>query len=392
MSFKKDFPIFEKHPDLIYLDTGASAQKPKVVIDAVANFYSSGYANINRGLYDLSERSTALYDESRNTVARFIGASSDQIIFTRGATESINLLRYVLAGEFEEGDTILVTVMEHHSNFVPWFDLAKDKGLNLKIVELKDGELTAEDIVEAMDESVKLVCCVHVSNSTGLEIDVEKVCEGARKFGAKVLVDASQSVVHQKVDVEEIGCDFLVFSGHKLYGPTGIGVLYAKDMSNLPPFNFGGDMIKYVEKDEVEYLESPQRYEAGTPNISGAIGLAKAIEYLEGIGMHEVEKHDVELVSYAEEKLSALDFVELVGKGKRKSAVSFVVEGVHPHDVAQILSDNNVAVRAGHHCTQPLNNAYGHPATVRFSFGVYNDKADIDKAIEAVKEVKKLFG
>lgn len=392
MSYKKDFPIFEKHPDLVYLDTGASAQKPKVVIDALSDFYASDYANIHRGLYELSERSTALYDESREAVARFIGASSDQIIFTRGATESINLLRYVMAGEFEEGDTILVTVMEHHSNFVPWFDLAKEKGLNLKVVELRDGSLGGDDIVDAMDESVKLVCCVHVSNSTGIEIDVEKVCSAAHEFGAKVLVDASQSVVHQKVDVENLGCDFLVFSGHKLYGPTGIGVFYAQDMDDLPPFNFGGDMIKFVEKDNVEYLGSPQRYEAGTPNIAGAIGLKAAIEYLEGISMEEVEKHDVELVEYAESKLNELEFIQLVGKGDRKSAVSFVVEGVHPHDVAQILSDNHIAVRAGHHCTQPLNDAYGHAATVRFSFGLYNDKSDIDKAVEVLKEVKKLFG
>lgn len=228
MNFKKDFPIFSKRPDLVYLDTGASAQKPQVVIDALADFYSGSYANIHRGLYDLSEESTRLYDQARKKVAKFIAAQSEQVIFTRGATESINLVRYVVGENLGPDDTVLVTIMEHHSNFVPWLDLTKTFGVKLKIVDLKDGKLSAEDIVDAMDETVKLVCCVQVSNSTGIEIDVAKVCEGAAKYGAKVLIDASQSVVHQKVDVEKIGCDFLVFSGHKLYGPTGIGVLYAK--------------------------------------------------------------------------------------------------------------------------------------------------------------------
>lgn len=392
MNYKKDFPIFEKHPDLVYLDTAASAQKPKVVIDAVKDFYESDYANINRGLYDLSQRSTDLYEQSRSVVADFVGASRDNIVFTRSATESINLVRYTFGEQLSEGDTILVTIMEHHSNFVPWLDLAEKKGVNVKVVDLKDGQLTADSVIDAMDASVKLVCCVHVSNSTGIELDVKSICSAANKMGAKVLVDATQSVVHMPVNVKDIDCDFLVFSGHKLYGPTGIGVLYVKDIDTLPPYNFGGDMIKFVEKDRVEYLDGYKKFEAGTPNIAGAIGLASAVKYLQDIGMDVVQKHDEDLVRYAEEKLLSLNFVDLIGLGSRKSAVSFVVHGVHPHDVAQVLSDEDVAVRAGHHCTQPLNNALGVAATTRFSFGIYNEIEDIDKAIDGLIEVKNLFG
>jgi cysteine desulfurase/selenocysteine lyase len=389
---REDFPIFDTNPSLVYLDSAATSQKPRQVIDAVSDFYMHDNANIHRGLYGLAERATEAYENARQTVANFIGAEyPSSIIFTRNATESVNLVRYTWADEnLKEGDTILVTILEHHSNFVPWLDLCEKKGCKMKVVEMQDGELTGEMIAEQIDDSVKLIAVSGLSNALGIEIDLGPVM--AVKGEAKILVDACQMLVHKKFEVGD--ADFVVFSGHKLYGPSGIGALYVKHdlMDDCKPFMFGGDMIKYVEVDGAEYMPVPQRYEAGTPNVSGAIGLAEAIKYMENIGMDEIEKHDRELCMYLEAELGKLDFVEVIGRGPKLSAVSFNVKGVHPHDVAQILADNHVAVRAGHHCAQPVMDDLGVPGTARASFGIYNDQEDVDKLLEALMKVWEVFG
>lgn len=388
---REDFPIFDTNPSLVYLDSAATAQKPRQVIDAVSDFYMHDNANIHRGIYMLAERATEAYEGARQTVADFIGAEyASSIIFTRNATESVNLVRYTWAEEnLKAGDTILVTILEHHSNFVPWLDLCEKKGCKLKVVGMKEGELTGEMIAEQIDESVKLIAVSGLSNALGIEIDLEPVMEA--KGEAKLLVDACQMVVHKKFEVFD--ADFVVFSGHKLYGPSGIGVLYVKHdlMDDTRPFMFGGDMIKYVEVTGAEYMPVPQRYEAGTPNVAGAVGLAEAIRYMESIGMDNIEQHDRELCMYLEAELGKLDFVEVIGRGAKLSAVSFTVKGVHPHDVAQILADNHVAVRAGHHCAQPVMDALGVPGTTRASFGIYNDQDDVDKLIEALMKVEEVF-
>lgn len=393
---KGDFPIFADKSDLVYLDSASTAQKPKCVIDAVAHFYSFENANIHRGLYSLSEKATLKFDEVREKVANFIGASSSEIVFTRGATESINLVAYSWGLEnLGARDTVLVSVMEHHSNFVPWQQICKQTGAEFRVVGLNlDGYVSASDMINAMDETVKLVCVTQLSNSLGVAVDVGAVCEAASKFGARVLVDVAQSVVHMPIDVASMGCDFLAFSGHKLYGPMGIGVLYIKDglIDSMKPFNYGGDMIKSVSIEETLFASGVDMFEAGTPHVAGVIGLGAAIDYVSGIGMDKISEHDRELCEYAFERLSELDFVRVVSPASAQSAISFVVDGVHSHDVSQILADHGVCVRGGHHCTQSLNDALGVAATTRLSFGVYNEKEDVDKAVEALNEVKKIFG
>lgn len=398
--YKKDFPIFSNNEGVIYLDTAASAQKPKCVLDSMQHFYENDYANIHRGIYELSEKSTERFEAARQTVARFLKVSNpNQIVFTRNSTEAINAVMYAWAYDnLNEGDSILLTVMEHHSNFVPWHYLSQKKGVKLKIVELnEEGFISSDDIIAEMDDSVKLVAITSMSNAIGVKVDVDTVVAHARNRGIKTLVDACQSVAHSPMDATEIGADFLVFSGHKLYGPTGIGVLCLSEeaMNFLPPFLFGGDMIKSVSVDEVLYADAPARFEAGTPDIAGAIGLAAAIEYVEKIGMDWIEMNDGNLCDYAFDKLSELgDMVRILGplkKGMRGSAISFVMKDVHAHDVAQILSDNGICVRAGHHCAQPLMQALNVNSSVRFSFGIYNTTEDIDKAIEVLKGIPAIF-
>ncbi len=398
--YKKDFPIFLSNPGLIYLDSASSAQKPKSVIEAVSNFYENDYANIHRGLYPLSDRSTELFEDARKTVADFLKAESpDQIVFTKNATEAINLVKYAWAEQhLNAGDTVLITIMEHHANYVPWFDLAQKKGVNLKVVELNSDEyVTADEVIAQIDDTVKLVAITQMSNALGVKLDANRVVTHARNLGIKTLVDASQSVAHSPLDVTEIGADFLVFSGHKLYAPSGVGVLcLSKDaMDFMPAFLMGGDMIKSVSLTEVLYADAPARFEAGTPNIEGVIGLAAAIKYLNKIGMDWIELNDATLADYAFDKLIELgSMVRILGprtKGLRGSVVSFEMKDVHAHDVAQILADNGVCVRAGHHCAQPLMQALGVVSSVRFSFGLYNSISDVDKAIEVLKTIPNIF-
>lgn len=398
--YKKDFPIFENNPGLIFLDTAASAQKPRQVIEAMKDFYERDYANIHRGIYSLSERASVKFDAVRVVVAKFLKAESeDQIVFTRNSTEAINMVRYAWAeNNLSEGDTILLTIMEHHANYVPWFDLAKKKGLKIKVVHLDENEfMTVEDVIKEIDESVKFVAVTHMSNTLGVKLDANRIVTHARNMGAVTLIDACQSVPHMPIDVTEIGADFFVFSGHKLYGPTGVGVMCMSKrmMTDMHPFLMGGDMIKKVTLDEVVFADPPGKFEAGTPDIAGVIGLGAAIEYLEKIGMDWIELNDSNLCDYALEKLLELDgLVRILGpeqRGMRGAGISFVMKDVHAHDVAQILADNNICVRAGHHCTQPLMQELGVQSSVRFSFGLYNTQADIDKAIEVLKGIPSIF-
>jgi len=393
---KSEFPIFAKNPGLVYLDNAATSQKPNCVIEAVDRYYREYNSNIHRGLYDISELATEQYEQSRALVAKFLGAEyPSEIIFTRNATESINLLRYTWAEDnLQAGDKVLITVMEHHSNMVPWLDLQERRGIELVIVDLIDGSLTGEQIAEAIDEKVKFVSVTALSNVLGLVMDLKPVIARAHEVGAKVLVDACQAAVSTSVNVRELDCDFLVMSGHKLYGPTGIGVLYAKQgvMQDVRPFMTGGSMIKYVEKTGAVYQESPQRYEAGTPNIAGAIGLGVAVNYLSQIGMKEVEYHNRELLVYAEMRLRELDFIRVIGDFEKLGVISFLIKGVHPHDVAQILAQENIASRAGYHCAEPLISALYLLGTVRVSFGIYNSKADVEALVVALQKVKEVFG
>jgi len=393
---RQDFPIFKNNPGLVYLDNAATSQKPNCVIEAVDRYYREYNSNIHRGLYDISELATEQYEQSRALVAKFLGAEyPSEIIFTRNATESINLIRYTWAEDnLRAGDKVLITVMEHHSNMVPWLDLQERKGIELVIVDLINESLTGDQIAEAIDDEVKLVAVTALSNVLGLAVDLKPVIMRAHEVGAKVLVDACQAVVSTLVDVQDLDCDFLVMSGHKLYGPIGIGVLYAKQgvMQDVRPFITGGSMIKYVEKTGAVYQESPQRYEAGTPNIAGAIGLGVAVNYLSQIGMQEVEYHNRELLVYAEMRLRELDFVRVIGDFEKLGVISFLIKGVHPHDVSQILAQENIASRAGYHCAEPLSSALKIPGTVRVSFGIYNNKEDVEALVVALKKVKEVFG
>lgn len=395
---KSDFLIFKNNPKLVYLDSAASAQKPQVVLDAMNDFYTKSYANIHRGIYRLSEQATTMFEGARETVANFLNAhSGDQIVFTKNATESINLVANSFGADLPDGSTIVITEMEHHANFVPWVELAKRRNLNLVVVPLNsDGIVTADEIMEFITDEVFMVAVTQLSNVMGARIDVKRVITKAKAHGARVLVDGSQSVVHMPIDLAEMDPDFFVFSSHKLYGPTGVGVLYIKEelMDGMRPFLVGGDMVLKVSANEILYQKSPHRFEAGTPDIAGVIGLAEAIRYVQKIGMDNIEQEDIAKCSYAYDKLIELDFVEIYGPhvpAARVSAIIFNVKNVHSHDTAQILADLNICVRAGNHCAQPLHKALGIDATVRASFGIYNDYEDIDKLVDGLKKVSHKF-
>lgn len=399
---RDDFPILKVRPygrDLIYFDNAATTQKPYSVIKAIDDYYSGMNANVYRSAHYLSGVATNAYEEARNRVAKFINAGSeDTIIFTRNTTESINLVAYTWAMEnIGEGDEIILTVAEHHSNMLPWQMVAEKKGAKLKYVYLdKDGRLDMQSYMEMLSIRVKLVAVQHVSNVLGIINPVEEITEAAHKVGAKVLVDGAQSVPHMKVDVREMGCDFFAFSGHKMMGPMGIGVLYIKKelLDSVPPFLRGGEMIDEVYEDRSTFAESPLKFEAGTPNVEGAVGISAAIDYLEGIGMDEVHGIETGLTQYALEKMKAIDFVDIYGPldmQDRAGVISFNVADIHPHDVATILDQDGIAIRSGHHCAQPLMRYLGVPATCRASFYVYNTEEEIDIFAESLKNVRKWF-
>jgi cysteine desulfurase/selenocysteine lyase len=397
---RKDFPILSRSMrgrPLVYLDSAASAQKPQVVLDTISDFYSNHYANIHRGVYELSETATRLFEEARAKVQSLLhAAESREIVFTRNATEAINLVAQSYGrSRLEEGDEVLLTVMEHHANIVPWQMICEEKGARLQVAPINDaGELIIEELEALIGPRTRLVAVAHVSNALGTINPVRHITEFAHARGVPVLVDGAQAVPRFPVDVRELGCDFYVFSGHKLYGPTGTGALYARAelLEAMPPYQGGGDMIASVSFEQTTYNEIPFKFEAGTPDIAGAIALAAAIEYLEGIGLDRIAAHEHDLLEYGTELLSQIPGVHLIGTAREKTGVfSFIVDGVHPHDVGTILDTEGIAIRAGHHCAQPLMDRLGVPATARASLGLYNNRSDLDRLAEAIRKVIEIF-
>jgi len=394
---KRDFPIFRNNPDVVFLDTAASAQKPQMVIDAISHFYERDYANVHRGVYGLSQRATDLYEAARFTVRRFLNARHDrEIVFVRGATEAINLVAQSYGPAFlKAGDEIVLTEFEHHSNIVPWQMLRDRIGVKLVVAPMDPtGGLDISQFEALLSDRTKLVSVTHVANATGTVMPVDAIIRLAHRRGAHVLLDGCQAAPRMPVDVQALDCDFYVFSGHKTYGPTGIGVLYGREalLERMPPWQGGGDMILNVTFEETLYNEIPHKFEAGTPDITGTHGLAVALDYMEQLGRERILEHEERLTDYGARRLAALDGVRLIGAGNRRLGVlSFEVEGVHAHDLATILDRHHVAVRAGHHCAQPLMDRLGVAATARASFGVYNEEADVDALITAVEAAQELF-
>ncbi len=396
--FKKDFPIF-KNKNIVYLDSGATSQKPNIVIDRVNEFYKNSNANPHRGAYSLSIEATSIYESTREKIARFINAkSSDEVIFSKNASESLNLIAYSYGlDNLQKGDDVVISIMEHHSNLVPWQFVTKKTDSNLKYMYInKDFELSEDEIKKKITDNTKIVGITHVSNVTGTINNVKQIIKYAHKKGAIVIVDASQSIPHMKIDVQDLDADFLVFSGHKMLAPLGIGVLYGKKelLNKMSPFLMGGDMIEYVYEQKTTFAPLPNKFEAGTQNVGGVVGLGAAIDYIENIGYDEIFEHDRELVEYAREKLSELDYLDLYmtpNKENHSAVISFNIKGVHPHDVASILDSENVCVRSGNHCAQPLMRFLGIDSTCRASFYIYNTKDDVDKLVSAIKKAYKMF-
>ena len=396
---KRDFPIFERNPGLVFLDSAASAQKPAAVIDGVAEFYRTDYANVHRGVYRLSERASERYENARETTRKFLNAASaDEIVFVfvRGATEAINLVAYSWGLKFlKPGDEVLLTELEHHSNIVPWQLIRERTGLKLVVAPIDaSGGLDLAEFEARLSKRTKLVAVTQLANATGAMVPVEAVAKLAHKYGAKVLVDGCQAAPRLPVDVRAIDCDFYAFSGHKTYGPSGIGVLYVRGeiLEAMPPFQGGGNMIEHVTFEKTSFQRPPYRFEAGTPDISGAIGLAMALDYIEALGREAIFAHEEELTGYGVDKLSRLPGIRLVEAGQRRLGIlSIDVQGVHPHDLATVLDQHHVAVRAGHHCAQPLMDRLGLAGTTRASLGIYNNARDIDALAAALTAAQKLF-
>jgi len=385
---KEDFPIFQEREDLVYLDNAATSQKSVKVIESIQDFYRENNSNVGRGLYDLANDSTQEYKEARKTVAKFINSSTSEIVFVRNTTEAENLLAHSL--EFE-GDIVL-SEMAHHSEQLPWRRKADQEGKNVKYLETSNGRVSKESIREKIDEETGLVAVSHISNVFGAENPIENIVELAHQNNALVVLDAAQSAPHKPIDVENLDVDFMCFSGHKMLGPSSIGVLYGKKdlLEDMKPYQIGGGMIKSVEKDNVSYEDVPQRFEAGTENVAGAVGLAKAIEYLEEVGLEEVYKHDKELAGKMIEGLNDIDGVEVISPSDA-SLVSFTADWAHPHDIAEVLNQSGVAVRAGNHCAQPQMEELGISGTARASPYLYNTGEDVQKLVEGVKEAEKIF-
>ncbi len=398
---RADFPILAEkiygHP-LVFLDSAASAQKPSQVIEAIKHCYEHEYANIHRGVYALSQRATESFEAARDKVRAFLNAAeSREIIFLRGGTEAINLVADAYGrANLGPGDEIILSHMEHHSNIVPWQMLRAERGVVLRIAPIDDdGNLLMDEFEKLLGPHTRLVAMTHASNALGTVVDVKQVARLAHDHGALLLVDGCQGVVHLDVDVQDIDCDFYVFSGHKLYGPSGIGALYGKAalLEDMRPYQGGGEMIRTVTFEKTEYNVIPHKFEAGTPNIAGAIGLGAAIDYVTGLGIQRIAAHEHDLLTYATEKLSEFNSVRLYGTARDKAAIlSFGIEGVHPHDVGTILDRQGIAVRAGHHCAQPVMDRFGVAATVRASFGLYNTTEDADALCAGIAKVMELFG
>ncbi len=401
---KEDFPVFSRRINgkpLVYLDNAATTQKPTSVIESLSTYYAKHNSNIHRGVHTLSYESTLMYEDAHKKIAGFIGSGNwRNIIFTRNATESINLIAYGWGlHNLNAGDEVLITIMEHHSNIVPWQMLRDVKGIVVKYLDVdEEGNLRLDELPKLLTERTKLVSVLQTSNVFGVINPIKLIIEEAKRVGALVLIDSAQSVPHMPIDVQEIGCDFMAASGHKMLGPTGIGFLYGREelLSNVvEPFQYGGDMIERVDMDKSTWNELPWKFEAGTPNVAGGIGLGAAVDYIERVGIEEIYNYEEELLSYALEKMTQYPWLKIYGphnKGDRVGVISFNVEGVHPHDVAGVLDESGIAIRSGHHCAQPLMKRLGIDYAARISFYLYNTKNDIDLAIEAMKKAKRIFG
>ena len=397
---REDFPVLHQMVNgkpLVYLDNAATTQKPQVVIDALVNYYTSDNSNVHRGVHTLSQRATEDFDMGRSKARQFLNAASDQeIIFVKGTTDGINLVAQSYARpNLGEGDDIIISTMEHHSNIIPWQVLCQEKGAHLRVIPISDaGELLIDEYEKLLTPRTKLVAITHVSNVLGTVNPIEQIVEIAHNRGVPVLVDGAQAVPHMAVDVQKLGCDFYVFSGHKIYGPTGIGVLYGKSelLEAMPPYQLGSEMIKSVTFEHTIYNDLPFKFEPGTPHIAGVIGMGAAIDYLNGIGMDRIDAYEHDLLEYGMECLSGIDGVQLIGTAPGKSSVmSFVMDSAHPHDIGTILDTEGVAVRTGHHCAQPLMHRFGVPATARASLSFYNTKDEIDLLVKAIDRVIEVF-
>lgn len=397
---QKDFPILHQtiHDEpLVYLDNAATTQKPQVVLEEILDYYQTANANVHRGVHTLAERATSRYESARETVRKFIGAQSTrEILFTRGTTTSLNWVAQFAAQILQPGDEVIVSIMEHHANLIPWQQVCHQTGAKLVYIYLTNGVLDKESLRAKLSSKTKFVSLAHISNVLGVVNPIKELTQMAHQVGAMMVVDGAQSVPHMAVDVVELDVDFFAFSGHKMLGPTGIGVLYGKEkwLSQMNPVEFGGEMIEFVNEQSASWKELPWKFEAGTPNIAGAIGLAKAIDYLEDIGMHHIMAHEEELMTYLFPKLQQVDGLEIYGPQTmthRTGLISFNLKGLHPHDVATALDYQGIAVRAGHHCAQPLLAYLGVSSTVRASFYLYNTIEDCDKFIEALEKTKEFF-
>ncbi|PIR03047.1 MAG: cysteine desulfurase [Candidatus Magasanikbacteria bacterium CG11_big_fil_rev_8_21_14_0_20_43_7] len=394
-SVKRQFPIFKKHRNLVYLDSAATALTPQPVIDKMNEYYIEYGASINRGLYDISDRATQEYEAVREKVANFVNANADEIVFTSGTTHGLNMLASSIGKTLKAGDNVVLTEYEHHGNLIPWQEASKRYRFELRFILLDKGSWKLETGSQ-IDENTKVVTFPHVSNSLGSVSSAEELIVKAKKVGAITIVDAAQSVVHMQTDVKRLDCDFLVFSGHKVYGPTGVGVLYGKKerLETLDPFIFGGDMVDDVSYSSASWNGVPHRFESGTPNIAGVIGLGSAIDFVEDIGFEQISKYENELTNQLINQLTQRNDVSIVGpqtSTDRAPVVSFTIDGIHPHDIAEILNRHNVAIRAGHHCTMPLMKKLGISGTARISFGLYNTEDDVDNAVEAIHDVISIF-
>ena len=399
-SIKKEFPIFDnkvQNNDLVYLDSANSSQKPRVVIDRIYDFYSKEFSNVGRSVHYLAVAATNLYENTRTSVQRYINAKDkNEIVFTKGATEAINLVANTFGQKYlEEGDEVLLTELEHHSNYVPWHFLRNSKKIKIEFAEINEsGEITIEAIKNKITSKTKIISVTHLSNVTGAILPVKEIVELAHSKNIPVLVDGCQGAPHLKLDMQELDCDFYAISGHKMYGPTGIGVLYAKKkwLDDLPPYQGGGGMINEVKKTGISYGELPNKYEAGTMATAQVIAFNESIKFMEKVGIENIEKHEKELLEYGLDILGKNNSIKIVGNPKNKGGViSFTIEGVHPHDIATILDEDGVAIRAGHHCCRILHEKLKLPATARASFGIYNTKHDIDQLSQSIENCKKIF-
>ncbi len=399
-AIRRDFPILRETiygKPFTFLDSAASAQKPQAVISAVNNLYSHSYANIHRGMYKISQDATEAYEATRSTVQNLLNAKSlSECIFVKNTTEGINLVAQSYGRTFlKAGDEIILTTLEHHSNIVPWQLVAEEKDLKIKVVPLlDDGQIDFEGYLDLLSPKTKLVSVAHISNAIGTILPVKKMIKAAHDVGAKVLIDGSQAVPHMAVDVQDIDADFYVFTGHKTFGPTGIGVLYGKEglLDRMPPWQGGGDMIETVSFAKTTFNDLPHKFEAGTPNIAGGIGLNAALKYITGVGYQAIGTHEADLLNYGTEQLGRINNLKIIGTAPKKAAIiSFVLEGIHPHDIGTILDQEGIAVRTGHHCAQPLMDRFGVSATVRASFAMYNTRQEVDRLVAGIHKTLEIF-